>query len=130
MARLSEQVTALKQLIETGQTLDAMDRFYADDVTMPNAARQENEQPPRIGKTVCMAHERQMLAGVTSFKAILLSQAINEETGVVFSEWQYESTDVSNRHFLLTEVSVQHWRTNLIYQEKFYYSKPVRIDLA
>lgn len=125
MARLSEQVTALKQLIETGQTLDAMDRFYADDVTM-----QENEQPPRIGKAVCMAHERQMLAGVTSFKAILLSQAINEETGVVFSEWQYESTDVSNRHFLLTEVSVQHWRTNLIYQEKFYYNKPVRIDSA
>ena len=28
-----------------GKSLDAFDRYYADDVTM-----QENEQPPRVGK--------------------------------------------------------------------------------
>ena len=35
-----------------GKPLDAFDRYYAEDVTM-----QENEQPPRVGKTACRASE-------------------------------------------------------------------------
>lgn len=47
---------------------------------------------------------------------------------MVFSEWQYESTDVLSQRFLLAEVSIHHWRNNLIYKEKFYYNKITRID--
>lgn len=49
-----------------------MGRFYADDVTMPNAARQESE--------------RRFLSGVVTMSANLLNQATNEQTGMVFSE--------------------------------------------
>ena len=42
MTRLSELVTTLTRLIEAGQILEAMKRFYADDVTMLNATRQES----------------------------------------------------------------------------------------
>ena len=122
MAQLAEQVTTLASLIEKGQTLEAMERFYSDDVTM-----QENEMPLRIGKETCLDHERQMLAGVTSLKAKLINQAINDVTGVVFSEWQYETTTLSGQRFLLTEVSVQHWQNELIYSEKFYYNKLTRM---
>lgn len=122
MADLSEQVAVLTQLIEAGKTIEAMERFYANDVTM-----QENEQAPRMGKAVCLEHERRMLAGVRSMQAKLINQAVNEETGVVFSEWQYAFTDLSGQRFLLTEASVQSWRNELISTEKFYYSKVIQI---
>lgn len=118
MKSLSDCVAALTALIQRGQTIEAMDRFYADDVTM-----QENEQPLRIGKAVCLEHERRMLAGVMSMQAKLINQVINEQTGIVFSEWQYTFTDLSGQQFSLLEVSVQHWRNELIYKEKFYYNK-------
>lgn len=118
MKSLSDCVAELTKLIQQGQTIEAMDRFYADDVTM-----QENQQSPRIGKAVCLEHERRMLAGVTSMQAKLLNQAINGAADVVFSEWQYAFTDLSGQRFLLTEVSVQSWRNELISTEKFYYNK-------
>ena len=40
-----------------GKSLEAFDRYYADDVTM-----QENEQPPRIGKTACRTFEEDFLS--------------------------------------------------------------------
>lgn len=95
-----------------------MDRFYADDVTM-----QENEQPPRVGKAVCLEHERRMLSGTTDFNATLVRQAINKSNSVVFSEWVYSFTDLSGQRFSLTEVSVQQWNKELIQSEKFYYHK-------
>ncbi len=95
-----------------------MERFYTDGVTM-----QENEQPPRVGKVACLDHERRMLSETTDFKATLVRQAVNELTGVVFSEWIYAFTDLAKQRFLLTEVSVQQWDKELIQSEKFYYNK-------
>ena len=118
MGQLAEQFATLTHLIQSGQTLAAMERFYADDVTM-----QENENLPRVGKAGCLDHERRMLAGVTTMTAQLLNQAINDETGVVFSEWTYAFTDLSGQRFSLTEVSVQQWNKELIQTEKFYYNK-------
>lgn len=122
MTDLAEHVAALTELIRQGQTIEAMERFYADDVIM-----QENEKPPRVGKPVCLDHERQMLAGVTSFKANLINQAIDEANGVVFTEWLYEFNDLLGQRFLLMEVAVQYWRNELIYSEKFYYNKTTPI---
>ncbi|GAB2569466.1 nuclear transport factor 2 family protein [Spirosoma areae] len=118
MKSLHDCVATLTELIRQGQTIEAMERFYADDILM-----QENKTPPRIGKVACLAHERRMLAGVTDMQASLVNQAINEEAGVVFSEWQYAFTDLTGQQFLLTEVAVQHWRNELIYKETFYYNK-------
>ncbi|MBD2754271.1 nuclear transport factor 2-like protein [Spirosoma validum] len=125
MASLSELAVTLAELIEANQTIKAMERFYADDVTM-----QENEDPLRIGKAICLQHERYNLSGLIELKAKLLHQAINETTGVVFSEWYMEATYLSGKRFSVTEVSVQHWRNELIYKEKFYYNKLNRIGPA
>ena len=122
MSQLAEQVATLTGLIQSSQTLAAMERFYADDVTM-----QENETPPRVGKAVCLEHERRMLAGTTDFSARLIRQAIDEPNGVVFSEWGYSFTDLSGQRFSLTEVSVQQWDKELIQSEKFYYNKILTI---
>jgi hypothetical protein len=118
MAPLSELVAELNRLILAGQTLEAMEQFYADDVTM-----QENEAAPRVGKVVCLEHEQRMLAGVSATEAMLHRQAINEATGTVFSEWSYRFTDLTGKRFRLTEVSVQYWQNERILNEKFYYGK-------
>ena len=127
MKSLSDCVAELTELIQQNRTIEAMERFYADDVTMPNAARQENETPPRTGKVACLEHERRMLSGVTTVQGRRTGQAINKPTGVVFSEWEYTFTDLSGQRFLLTEVSVQQWRNELISTEKFYYNKAIRL---
>ena len=47
MHNLSDDVCEMNQFILDGKTLEAMEKFYADEVTM-----QENEDPPRSGKQV------------------------------------------------------------------------------
>ena len=123
MEQLTERVAQLTDLIQRGQTLEAMEQYYADDVLM-----QENETPPRVGKAVCLEHERRMLTNTTSLQATLLNQAIDEVNGVVFSEWKFEFTDLLKQRFRLTEVSVQQWHNGIIYKETFFYNKvlPIR----
>jgi hypothetical protein len=49
MATLKEKVNELNNLIATGNTIKAMELFYADDVKM-----QENNELTRKGKTSCI----------------------------------------------------------------------------
>jgi hypothetical protein len=68
------------------------------------------------------------VAVLTAFRTQLINQAINVLTGVVFSEWNFEFTDLAGQRYSLTEVSVQYWQNELIYREKFYYNKVNRIE--
>lgn len=115
---LPDLVLQLNQLIIRGKTIEAMGRFYAENVTM-----QENDDPPRVGKLVCIEHEKAMLSSVKSLKSTLLNQAIDHQNGVVFSEWKFEFTNHKDKTSILQEISVQHWKNGLILYEKFYYNK-------
>lgn len=115
---LREHVDTLNALITAGRTLEAMERFYADDVTM-----QENQESPRVGKQACLDHERRLLAQTTSFEALLHRQVVDKTSGLVFSEWTFATTDTAGQSYRLTQVSVQQWSDERIQSEKFYYSK-------
>lgn len=123
MAELKEKVNALNQLIISGDTIKAMERFYADDIEM-----QENEDILRKGKSVCINTEKDNLQKVKSLESNLLNQAIDEEKNIVFSEWNFLITYKDNSKFMLTQVSVQHWLDGQITKEKFYYKSLRRID--
>lgn len=123
MAELKEKVASLNKLIESGDTLHAMEIFYSDEVEM-----QENEDIPRQGKNICLETERKNLEKVTSVESHLLNQAIDEKNGVVFSEWKILVTYKDNSKLSLTEVSVQHWNAGKVLKEKFYYKTFQRID--
>ena len=58
---------------------------------------------------------------VKNIDSKLLSLAINEITGIVFSEWKICFTDFDDHSFVLEEVSVQHWKDGEIFFERFYY---------
>lgn len=114
---LDDLVLQLNQLIISGETIEAMERFYAENVTM-----QENDDSPRVGKLVCLEHEKSMLFSVKSLKSTLLNQAIDHQNQVVFSEWKFEFTNHKDKTSILQEISVQHWQEGQIQHEKFYYN--------
>jgi predicted DNA-binding protein YlxM (UPF0122 family) len=116
MIILEENVKALNALITTDNTLKAMALFYAENVSM-----QENEDVPRVGKQVCIDHEKKNLDNVKSFKLDILNQAIDAKNQVVFSEYYIEFETLKGLKLCMKEVSIQNWENGQIVREKFYY---------
>ena len=116
MTELEKRVSELTELIVNGNTVSAIETFYADHVTM-----QENEESPRTGKKLCLEYEKKNLEKVKELNSRLVNQAINNEDGVVFNEWEIIFTDINDKKITLKEVSVQYWEKGLIIIEKFYY---------
>lgn len=90
MSVLEASINNLNELIKKGESILAMELFYADNVTM-----QENQEEPRRGKQVCIAHEIKNRERVIALESQLLNQAIDKKNNVVFSEWRitvYPST--------------------------------------
>ena len=122
MIDLKSKVEALNHLILNGNTIQAMEVFYADNVEM-----QENEEPPRIGKINCINIERNNLQNVKSVTPTLFNQAIDNAKSVVFSEWSFLIIYNDDSKLILTEVSVQHWLNGQVAKEKFYYKSVQKI---
>ena len=122
---LSEKVKAFCQLIIKAETVKAMELYYAESVSM-----QENEDAPRMGKSVCLDHEKAMLKKTRSVTGRLLNQAIDEVNGIVFSEWEYLFISHTGTTLKLTEISIQQWNEGLITREKSYYKEIQKIGRA
>ncbi|MES2072435.1 MAG: nuclear transport factor 2 family protein [Pseudomonadota bacterium] len=110
-----ENVVRLIQLVENGQTVEAMQEFYADEATM-----QENNLPPRCGLPHLLEHEGQVLR---KFKAIQTQPVdsffIAGERVVI--HWVFDFTTHDGRRFRLDELAYQTWAGEKIVQERFYY---------
>jgi hypothetical protein len=117
-----EKVTHLNSLIESGETVRAIELYYHDAVSM-----QENEEPPRLGKTVNLAQEKKNVAAVKSANCTLLRQVIDEEQALVFSEWKLVFTYPNEETYQITEVALQEWKDGLVFKEKFYYQKSFQL---
>lgn len=123
MSNLETNVKAFNQLITADNTLKAMELFYAENVTM-----QENEEPPRVGKTFCINHEKKNLEGVKNFTLTIISQAIDPINEVVFSEYDLEFETLKGLKMRLKEAAVQHWKDGQVVKEKFYYKALIPVD--
>jgi hypothetical protein len=118
MSSLRESSDQLTRLILSGETLKALELFYAPDIEM-----QENDHPPRKGKDLCLEMEMDNLANVKTVHAKLLAQEIDERLGTVRSEWEFEITYKDGSHYSLKEVSVQQWKGGLVSRERFTYGR-------
>ena len=116
MTELEIKTTELNKLIIKGDTINALELLYSDDIIM-----QENEDEPRIGKQFCIENEKSNLQRVKELNCRLLNQAIDNNKNVVLSEWELIVLYNDNKKIKLTEVSVQHWNKGYIVNEKFYY---------
>ena len=82
-----ETVESFVSLVERGQTVEAMNRFYAEHVSM-----QENAAPPRVGKGALIQHEEDALASITSLKATCIRPIFISGDFVVL-RWAFEIQD-------------------------------------
>lgn len=117
MDPLEESVAQFVQLLRTGQTVRAIEQFYADEVVVF-----ENRALARAGKTQCLAFERTQLASqpkTPEFK--LHAHAVNLDTRRVFLEYTVRFMGPDGRPLRLDEVAVQRWEGAKITEERFYY---------
>jgi len=118
MDLLTRSSNELTRLILAGDTLQALERFYAPDVEI-----QENDHPPRKGKEMCIETELDNLSRVQEVKPILISQEIDETLGTVRSEWEFHISYKDGSFYRLKEVSVQQWKNGLVSRERFTYGR-------
>lgn len=112
-----EDVLTFVRLVESGASLEAMERYYAPDVVIF-----ENRELARAGRAQAVAYEREALASLREPARVkALRVAVDEDDGVVFIEWKIRFIGESGRPMLLEEVGVQAWENGLIVSERFYY---------
>jgi ketosteroid isomerase-like protein len=109
-----DQVTQLVHLVEANRILNAIDQFYADDVSM-----QDNLNPPVIGKTANRERERAFFGGITVHQNRALSVAIDGEQVVI--HWLFEFTGGDGTRYRMDQLSQQQWKDGRIVHERFYY---------
>ena len=110
-ARLDE----LFQYVREGRILDAMTEFYA-----PDAAMQENANPPTVGREANIEREKQFLSNVKQWVGFEVKAAA-AEGDTSFYESVIEFVAQNDQQVRLEQVSVARWRDGQIVHERFYY---------
>jgi ketosteroid isomerase-like protein len=114
---LSDRLREFVALCESGSTLEAVARFYAEDVVVF-----ENHERARAGRKACLAHEQEALARAPAPARLhARSSAANELTDVSFVEWVIRFVSDDGRPMRLDEVAVQKWAGGQVVEERFYY---------
>jgi len=110
-----EHVDAFIALVESGRTLEAMERFYAEHATM-----RENQSPPRVGKAALLDHERRALAGIARLTATCVRPVLLAGDTVVI-RWVFEIEDRQGRTMRFEELAHQRWDGPWMVEEQFFY---------
>jgi ketosteroid isomerase-like protein len=108
-------VEAFIATVVSGQHVEAIERFYAEDASM-----RENQQPPREGRDVLVAHERAALARMAAINTLPVERWLLDGDRVVIN-WVFEITDKDGRTRRMDELSIQDWDGAKIVREQFYY---------
>jgi flagellar hook assembly protein FlgD len=108
-------VEAFVALVEGGETVEAMESFYAEHASM-----QENTAAPRIGKAALIKHERDALASIASMKATCIRPIFVSRDFVVL-RWVFEIQDRKGKTVRFEELAYQRWEGELMVQEQFFY---------
>ncbi len=110
-----ETVESFVTLVESGNTVEAMVRFYAENATM-----QENAAAPRIGKSALIKHEEDALASIASLKATCVRPVFMAGDFVVI-RWIFEIQDKKGKTVRFEELAHQRWEGELMAEERFFH---------
>ena len=104
----------LNQMVLQGQSMDAFEKYYADDIVM-----QEDNMEPIRGKAENRAREEEFFGKVTEFRgAAVKSVAVGEDITMV--EWNFDYTHADWGVMNYDQVAVQRWSDGKIVSERFY----------
>jgi SnoaL-like domain len=101
--------------VEHNKHVEAIDEFYTD-----NASMQENNEPPRVGKAVLMAHEAAALGRVASVESTCVRPVFQHDDHVVI-RWIFKFTGNDGSVRCIEELAYQRWEGEHIVQEQFFY---------
>jgi ketosteroid isomerase-like protein len=115
-----DRVQAFVAMVEAGEYVEAIRRFYTEDATM-----QENLGEIRSGRDALAAQEEAVLQGLKSITTRPGSTfAIDGDRVIV--HWVFDIVQADGRKFTLDELAYQTWRGDKIAQERFYYDPAQR----
>ncbi|GAB2583396.1 hypothetical protein [Spirosoma areae] len=105
----------LVAMVEAGQAVEAIDRFYHPDVVM-----QENHTEPRVGKAINRAYEVEFLGKITAIREYkALNVTVGSGVSAITWACDFDHADWGPTRF--TEINVQEWQEGLIIRETFFY---------
>jgi len=116
-----DQVARLVRHVESNRILDAIDEFYADDVSM-----QDNLDAPVVGKAANRERERAFFGGITVHQNRALSVAVDGDQAVI--HWLFEFTGGDGKRYKLDQLAHQTWKDGRIVKERFYYDSARIVD--
>lgn len=114
---LKERIETLNDMILSGHSLEAFEKFYSEKITM-----QENEEAPTVGKAANRTREEEFAGNIVEFRHAEVKNILVSDN-ITLVEWDFDFThkEWGNRRF--TQVSVQRWNDEgQIVNEKFYYN--------
>ena len=116
-ATLRESFDRFCELVQSGQTMEAIQAYFAADVVVF-----ENRDLARAGREACLTYEREELEKQPTPPTIRIRRrALDESSGIAFIEYDIRFMAPSGRPMRLEEVAVQSWSEGLIESERFYY---------
>lgn len=101
--------------VERGAVLDALHRFYADDVVM-----QDNANPPTVGLGANLERERAFVARIARVHENRAASVVADGDRVVI-HWIFEYTGTDGVRYRFDQLAQQTWRDDRIVRERFYY---------
>ena len=110
--------------VEQNAHAEAIEEFYT-----PDASMQENQMPPRIGRDLLVAHERQVLARAKSVKSTCVRPVFVHDEHVVI-RWIFEFVWLDGSASRIEELAYQRWDGERVAQETFFYDPAQRVRKA
>ncbi|HEX2543305.1 MAG TPA: nuclear transport factor 2 family protein [Ramlibacter sp.] len=101
--------------VEQNAHVEAIGEFYTEDASM-----QENNEPPRVGRDLLMAHEAKALARAASVHSRCVRPVFVNGDRVVI-RWIFEFTYPDGSRRRIEELAYQRWEGERIAQEQFFY---------
>ena len=111
---IKPQVLDLIGLVENGQMLEAMNRYYAEDVAM-----QENVSPPTVGFAENYAREEAFYGSLAALKFNLVSVVVEGDRAAI--NWVFDYTTADGTQYRMDEIAIQTWRDGKIVHERYIY---------
>ncbi|HVE51541.1 MAG TPA: nuclear transport factor 2 family protein [Casimicrobiaceae bacterium] len=101
--------------VESNAHADAIEEFYTE-----NASMQENQSPPRVGRDMLIARERDVLQRARSIRSQCIRPVFVNES-IVVVRWVFEFEWLDGKRTRIEELAYQRWDGERIAEEQFFY---------
>jgi hypothetical protein len=107
-------VDAFVAEVEAGRYVEAIEAYYAEAASM-----QENNDPPRVGRDLLMAAEKQVMASASITGKSVGPVFVDGDHVVI--RWQFAFTPRGGETRTLDEIAWQRWDGDKVVEERFFY---------